>query len=204
MSIKKKESGALHMGLSCIASLEERILNGGAVSEDEALALVRLEGHDIHGLMASANRVRHHFKGNSVNLCSIVSAKSGLCAEDCSFCGQSSHYETGVKTHSMLPADRIAEAAREAEGRGANEFSIVTSGTAVDKDGEIDTLAEALSSMKETTGLERCASLGILDGARLQRLKEAGLQSYHHNLETARSFFPSICTTHDYDDTSPP
>jgi biotin synthase len=100
----------------------------------------------------------------------------------------------------MLEPSAIAEAAVKAERAFVNEFSIVTSGTGVVDDAEIEILSGALREMKKHTSLETCASLGIMTEERLKALKEAGLESFHHNLETARSFFPSICTTHDYDD----
>ena len=129
-----------------------------------------------------------------------MSAKSGLCKEDCTFCSQSVRYSTGAPEFPMVGAGEIAEAARRAERAGANEFSIVTSGTAIDKDRDISTLSDALKSMNTSTDLESCASLGIMKRDTLKKLKEAGLKSYHHNLETSRSFFPKVCTTHSYDE----
>ena len=199
-SIKKRETVDLHMGLTHITSLEERVLNGGTVSEAEALSLIRLEGEDIHNLMASANRIRHHFKGNSVNLCSIVNAKSGLCPEDCSFCGQSAHFETKAPVYDMIEPEKIVEAARKAKEMKSREFSIVTSGKAIEEGDELEKLCSALEQITSEGGLERCASLGIMSRESLIKLKAAGLESFHHNLETARSFFPNICTTHDYED----
>ena len=92
------------------------------------------------------------------------------------------------------------DAAKEAEGFGAREFSIVASGTKIEKGKDVDTLVETLESMKGSVGMERCASLGILSREVLERLKESGLESYHHNLETSRGFFPNVCATHEYDE----
>ncbi|MEE8574294.1 MAG: biotin synthase BioB [Thermodesulfobacteriota bacterium] len=180
--------------------LTKKTLCGEPVTTAEAVELISIADDRIFVLLAYSERVRRHFKGTAVNLCSIVNAKSGICAEDCSFCTQSTHYETGVKTHSMKPASFIVDAAKEAERAGAGEFSIVTSGTGVSGAEDVAVLTEALKTMKSETEMERCASLGITDEAVLKKLKEAGLESYHHNLETARSFFPNICTTHSYED----
>ena len=185
---------------SFIRALEERVLKGGEVSEEEATALIRLEGNDIFDLLASANHIRNHFKGNKVNLCSIINAKSGLCPEDCSFCGQSAHFETKAPVYDMIEPERIVDAAAKAKAMKSREFSIVTSGKSVETKDELDRLCEAISKIREAGGLERCASLGIMPKGSLLKLKEAGLESFHHNLETARSFFPNICTTHDYED----
>jgi len=185
---------------SLILSLEEKVTGGGDLSETEALELIGLEGLDLFELLNSANRLRAFYKGNKVNLCSIVNAKSGLCPEDCSFCAQSAHFKTGAPVYEMMEPDKIAEAARRAGSMRSREFSIVTSGRGVESEEELEKLCSALYKIKSETSLLRCASLGIVSDEALVKLKEAGLQSFHHNLETARSFFPEICSTHDYED----
>ena len=183
-----------------ILELEESILGGYSLTEEEALTLGRLEGEEIYDLMASANRIRRHFKGNRVNLCSIVNAKSGLCPEDCTFCAQSAHFDTKAPVYDMIEPERIVEAAKKAKAMHSREFSIVTSGSSVEEGAELDALCRAIEEISENGGLERCASLGNMSREALLKLKAAGLQSFHHNLETARSFFPKICTTHDYEE----
>ncbi len=183
-----------------LEEITEKALGGAGIGWREAEELVRLGEEGIFQVLPHAERVRRHFKGDEVSLCSIVNAKSGLCGEDCTFCAQSVRYNTGAPTYPMLPAERIVETALEATRWRAREFSIVTSGTKVAKREDVEILERALKLMKERAGLERCASLGILDKETLRRLKEAGLESYHHNLETSRSFFPRVCTTHDYEE----
>src|SRR3989338_530060 len=173
---------------------EEKALSGNGISYDEGCGLINIPDSDIFEILASTDRIRRFFKGNDVNLCSIINAKSGLCSEDCAFCSQSVHYDTGVKTYPMVEHQKIVEAAKGAMQNGAREFSIVTSGTSVGKDTDVNILARTLKEMKAQVALERCASLGIMNEEALRKLKDAGLQSYHHNLETARSFFPNICT----------
>lgn len=177
----------------------EKGLEGIGLSPTEALTLSSVPDDEIYALLAVTERVRRHHLGVEVNLCSIVNAKSGLCKEDCSFCAQSVKYSTGAAEYPMSAPEKIVGAAIEAASFGAREFSIVTSGTAIEKERDITALTEALASMKEGVEMERCASLGILTRETLIKLKEAGLESYHHNLETGRSFFPQVCTTHDYD-----
>lgn len=188
------------MAKDFISGLEEKALKGEGISYEEGCLLINLPDEHLFSLLSSAERIRRAFKANEVNLCSIVNAKSGLCPEDCTFCAQSVHYNTGVKTYPMLDAYKIIEVAKDAVGYGAREFSIVTSGKGVNKEWDVETLIEALAGIRTKTPLERCASLGILTEEVLLRLKEAGLQSYHHNLETARSFFKDVCTTHDYEE----
>jgi len=177
----------------------EKGLDGVGLSAKEALTLSSVPEEEIYGLLAVTEKVRRRHLGTEVNLCSIVNAKSGLCKEDCSFCAQSVKYSTGVTEYPMSAPEKIVGAAVDAAAFGAREFSIVTSGTAIEKERDIAALTEALGSMKESVEMERCASLGILTKETLMKLKEAGLESYHHNLETGRSFFPKVCTTHDYD-----
>ncbi|MFQ5329334.1 MAG: biotin synthase BioB [Thermodesulfobacteriota bacterium] len=183
-----------------LQTIEEKALSGEGISVEDGNRLVHLPDTFLFAILASAERIRRHFKGVDVNLCSIVNAKSGLCAEDCTFCSQSSRYKTGVESYPMIPSDKIVESALAASHHGAREFSIVTSGTGANRTQDVEILTEALGGIKRETNLESCASLGIMKEETLMQLKEAGLHSYHHNLETARSFFPQICTTHDYDD----
>lgn len=174
------------------------VISGEQISYQTACGLMKVEGGMIYDLLAAANRIREHFKGNKVSLCSIVNAKSGRCPEDCAFCGQSAFYNTDATEYGLIEPDIIADAANKAHAMKSREFSIVTSGTRVQNEKELDKLCQALQKIGD--GMERCASLGIMTRGALLKLKEAGLESYHHNLETARSFFPNICTTHDYDD----
>ncbi|MBI5886557.1 MAG: biotin synthase BioB [Deltaproteobacteria bacterium] len=175
-------------------------MNGEGLSLIEARELARLPMSAIYGLLAVTDKVTRRHKGTEVNICSIVNAKSGLCKEDCSFCSQSVKYSTNVTAYPMAATNVIVEAARSAVAGGAREFSIVTSGTRIEKESDVAALVETLKTMKEQVAMERCASLGIVSRDVLTRLKDAGLESYHHNLETSRSFFPKICTTHVYDD----
>ncbi len=175
-------------------------VSGAGISVAEAKDIVRSYPDNFYEILAVTDRVRRRFKGTEINLCSIVNAKSGLCAEDCTFCAQSVRYNTGVETFPLSGPDKVLEAARCAEARGAREFSIVTSGTKIEKERDVALLEETLSAMRRTTPLERCASIGTVGRTTLKRLRDAGLQSFHHNLETSRSFFPNICTTHSYDD----
>lgn len=179
---------------------EAKALKGEGLTYNEGVEFAGIPEREIFDILSVADSVRRHFKDDAINLCSIVNAKSGLCREDCSFCSQSTSHPTAVKTYPMVNSDEIIRSAERAEEAGAGEFSIVTSGTGIDRQRDIEVLTGALKGMAKRTGLERCASLGILTSETLERLKRAGLQSYHHNLETARSFFPNVCTTHNYDE----
>ena len=176
-----------------------RILAGEHLTPDDAVRLTNLrEPTEIFHLMACANRVRGAFLGDRIEFCAIVNAKSGRCSEDCSFCAQSSHYNTSAPTYPLMDVDAMVEAAVKARAAGALRFSIVTSGKGVIRSRDFDTILEALSRIRQE-GLLCCASLGLLDREAARALKQVGVCRYHHNLETSGSFFPNICTTHDYE-----
>lgn len=178
----------------------EYIIEQNGISADEAKHLSGLKQEDLMKLFDVTNALRHHFKGRDINICSIVNAKSGLCPEDCKFCAQSAHYKTEAKNYPLLPAKTIVDKAKHASDWGARGFSIVTSGYGIDNKTDLDGVALALKAITEQTPLYRCASLGILTEHELVHLKNSGLVKYHHNLETSRSLFPEICSTHPYDD----
>ena len=171
------------------------------ISAGEARVLIRHDaGAPLEALMERARAVREAVHGREVALCGITSAKSGRCPEDCGFCSQSAHYpEAQAPVHPLLSADEIVAQAKAAERAGAREFSIVTSGTRVSSEPELAVLEEAIRRVRAETAVEPCASLGLVREQDLARLQAAGLLHYHHNLETARSYFPSVCTTHSYD-----
>jgi biotin synthase len=171
------------------------------ISADEARRLIHhTSGPALEALLARANAVREAVHGSEIALCGITNAKSGRCAEDCGFCSQSAHFpEADAPVYPLVPAEEIVSQARAAERAGAREFSIVTSGTRIAKDEELAVLEDAVRRLRAETAVEPCASLGLVGEAELARLKGAGLMHYHHNLETARSFFENVCTTHTYE-----
>ena len=131
--------------------------------------------------------------------CTIVNAKSGKCPEDCAFCAQSVHHDTGVDTYDLLSAEELEETGLKMAEAGATNYSVVTSGTTLN-DKDIDTVCRVARRLKTKTDLSLCASVGLLTPDAARRLKDSGISRYHHNLETARSYFDHICSTHDYDD----
>jgi biotin synthase len=172
------------------------------ISADEARRLIRHTSEpELSALMARARAVREAVHGNEVSLCGITNAKSGNCGENCAFCSQSAHFEgTGAPVYPMMSPREIADNARAAEAAGAREFSVVTSGTKLSRESDVRALEDALALMKEETTVMRCASLGLMKKPELARLQKAGLQSFHHNLETARSHFDAICTSHSFEE----
>lgn len=181
-----------------IDRLRTAALKGG-ITRAQARSIGRLPVEALPELWAAASAVRDRFKGREIRMCSIVNAKSGRCAENCAFCAQSAHHKTGVKTYPLKSADALVKAGEKAFRNGACEFSIVTSGTAVNER-EVGIIEKAVARLSRKGRRNVCASLGILPPEALGRLKKAGLVHFHHNLETSRGHFANICSTHAYND----
>lgn len=181
---------------SLIVHIGEKVLDGGDITWDEARALTQIEKVDIPLLLAMANKVREKFAGNEVETCEIINARSGACPEDCKFCAQSAHHDAEVAVYPLVSEEEIVAAARRAEEEGAHRFCIVTSGRGMEGDGDFPAILRAIKRIKRETSLEMCCSLGFLEEEHVVALKETGITRYHHNLETGKSFFPRICTTH--------
>jgi len=183
-----------------IDSMVDRALAGEGITREQALLLETFSRDELEALFEGTTRIREKFKGQDVKICSIVNAKSGRCVEDCSFCGQSASFQTSSPEYGLMDVDEIVRAAKEAEAFGSNEFSIVTSGTALNDRQELDRVIEAIRRIKNETRLEVCCSLGLMQVEHLKELKAAGLDRCHHNLETAASHFEKIVSTHSYQD----
>jgi biotin synthase len=153
----------------------------------------------LQEIISQANEVRKQFIGNKLELCNILNARSGLCPEDCKFCAQSARHHADIPTYPLKRKKEIVEAAQKAKDIGAEKFGIVTSGNRL-TDSEVNVVAQAISEIKDRIDIAVCASLGALEKSQLQLLKEAGLSRYHHNIETSRCFYPSIVSTHTFDE----
>lgn len=180
--------------------IAEKILNGEKIDSHQALDILKSTGAQFSSILAGAHLIREKFFGNTMELCSIINAKSGRCSENCAFCAQSAHAETDAPVYPLKTKDEIVEGARQAEAEGSHCYGIVTSGTRVKPGDELTTILDSIREIRNKTAIEPSASLGILDENTAKALADAGCVTYHHNLETARSFFPQICTTHDYED----
>ncbi len=182
-----------------IREITDTILSGGILERQKARDLAFARGADVMDLLAAANRVREHFRGDQVDICSIVNARSGACSEDCRYCAQSAHYDTGSPVYPLLDPREMEEAARAAMQNGACRFCIVTSGRGIDGADELRDICRGIERVG-SLGLSPCATLGTLSVDQLRILRDAGLHRYHHNIETSREFFSEICTTHSFDE----
>lgn len=179
-----------------IRELKKKVINGEKISREEALALYKAP---LDELCAAADEIRAHFCGNGFDLCTIINAKSGKCSENCRYCAQSAHYRGGCEEYPLIDADKALEAAAESKKNGTLRFSLVTSGKRL-SDAEVDKACEIIRRIREECGISVCGSFGLLDAAAFKKLKDAGLERVHNNLESSRGFFSEICTTHTFDD----
>lgn len=168
-----------------------------SISEKELDEIIAWPMEELPLLFAAADRVRRCFFGNTVNPCTLMNVKSGGCSEDCAFCSQSARHATGIAVTPLASADDIRKQAADAAHHGL-PFCVVASGRRLGR-GDVRKIADALAPCACEKRAEWHASLGILDEEDFAVLKKAGVVCYNHNIETARSFFPSIVTTHTYD-----
>jgi biotin synthase len=185
-----------------LTELGRRVMEGGQIDRAEAVWLFNLESAgDIFDLLAWANRIREHFKGNKIHLCSIVNAKAGACSENCSFCAQSSFHQTGSPRYGFVDPEPVQEAAEEANRNGVTAVGIVAAWKGLNEGPLLDEVCDRIRELAEGGKTRPDASLGIIKSQNVaDRLKAAGLECYGHNLETSRRFFPNQCTTHSYED----
>ena len=169
------------------------------ITFEEALALGELTTHEEIGeLVERAWAVRRENFGDSTDMCSLVNAKSGGCAEDCGFCAQSRYAEADTPMHAMMEPEQILEHAKAAEAAGAHRFCMVTQGQGLSKR-DFQKILEGAELVAEKTNLKRCASIGHMSTERAQALREAGIQRVHHNVESARSYYPEVSSTVRYE-----
>lgn len=171
---------------------------GTPVNAETALAILASHADELPEIMAAASAVRTRFHGRRVQLCSILNARSGACPEDCVFCAQSAHHHTAVAAYDLLEPAEILRARGEAAALPIGHYGIVTSGPAAG-DADLERICATVRGA-DPSPVTWCASLGGLGTGELRRLREAGVRRFHHNLETAESHFPEICTTHTYAD----
>ncbi|MCI9575906.1 MAG: biotin synthase BioB [Clostridiales bacterium] len=180
-----------------ITAITESILQGNQLKRGDDCSFL-LET-DLPQLCTQANRLRKHFCGNQVDLCTIINGKSGRCSEDCKFCAQSSHNHSGCSEYAFLDADTIAMDAKKNASQGVHRYSIVTAGRKL-SDADMEKSLAAYRKLRQESSISLCASHGFLSYDQFLALKEAGVNRYHENIETSRRYFPSICTTHSYQD----
>jgi biotin synthase len=178
-----------------IRSCMEKVLTGGSITFEEAEMLLSTE--DIMILADCANTITRTFNSNTVDVEALINAKSGRCPEDCSFCAQSSFYDTGINKYPLLSKEVLVEKAAKAKDAGATSFCLVCAyRDPPEKD--FQQICEAIKEIRSKVHIEVNVSLGFITLARARKLKELGVKRYNHNLEAAESYFSKICNTHHF------
>lgn len=176
-----------------ITDLEQRIVGGARIGYDEALQMLHtLPEEEIFAL---AHRLRTHYQGKRFETCSIMNARSGRCSEDCKWCAQSKFHHTDIRIYPLVNEPEALQEARHNASKNVSRFSLVTSGRSL-TDPEVDKICRIYRSIASQVDIRLCASLGLLSREQFFRLKASGVERYHCNLETAPSYFGTLCTTH--------
>lgn len=176
-----------------IETLKQQVLSGRMIDEEQAKSLAAAS--DKVALYEAAHEITRHFMGNKFDTCSIINAKSGNCSEDCKWCAQSGHYQTNVTLYPLLPAEECIRHATYNYEQGIGRFALVTSGKKV-SDRDLAKITDTVSRIKQHCGIKCCASMGLLSREQLQALYDSGTENYHCNIETAPSYFRTLCSTH--------
>jgi len=179
--------------------LADRILDGHELTVEEGLSILRSDDDELLDLLAATYRVRRHHFGRKVHLYFLKNAKSGLCPEDCGYCSQSIISEAEIPRYALLNEAKLMEGAERAVASQARTYCIVASGRGP-SNREVDHIASTVAKIKDKYGLHICCCLGLLDEEQAVRLKAAGVDRINHNLNTSRSFYDQVCSTHSYED----
>ena len=179
-----------------LQSLTKKVLREEELTRDEALALY---DEELPQLAAAATTIRTRFSGNRFDLCAVVDGKNGRCTEDCAFCAQSRRSRASVASFDLFDKESLLQDALKAASAGVSHYGFVAMGRRLSKN-EVTKVATVFRRLRRETPLHLCLSGGLLDREDLALLKDAGLERLHNNLETSRAFFPTLCTTHSYDE----
>lgn len=180
-------------------SMASKAIQKERLTVEEAESVLLAPQEETLAVVNAAYRVRRHFHGNKVRIHILQNAKSGACPEDCGFCSQSSKFQTPAQQYPLMEVEELVEGARKAKAAGAWKYCMVTA-TRGPSNRDLDVICEATRRIKAEVGVKVCTSLGILTPEKAQRLAEAGVDRFNHNLETSRRLYGEIVSTHSYDD----
>lgn len=181
-----------------IKQFQKKVLDGGLLSKEE---IMQIADAPLEELCMAADEIRRHFCGNAFDICAVISAKGGPCSEDCKFCSQSGKNPSckEVPQFPFLPTENLVEDATQKDKQGIMAYGIVSSGRVLPAQ-DVDRLCASLKELRQKTKLRLCGSLGLLGRDSLEKLREAGLDMVHNNLESSESHFQKMCSTHTYED----
>lgn len=145
-------------------------------------------------------KISSQYVKDTVEFCSLINARNGKCSQNCKYCAQSSHYCTNIESYPLVSIEEVKKVALEAKSHKASRFAIVTSGKTPDEGRDFQIELDMIKEINKIDGLKSCASIGILNEEQAKLLAEAGLKRFHHNINTAKSYYPEVCTTHSWED----
>lgn len=182
-----------------IANCKEKVLSGQKISQEEVKILINVSDTALQFLSDAANEITRKFNGDIVDVETLINAKKGNCPEDCSFCSQSAFYKSGIDTYKLLPSEIIIDNAKKAKENGVKSFCLVCAWRGPSEH-DFEQICDIIQKVNDQVGIEVNCSLGFITEKMAIRLKNLGVKRYNHNLESSRSFFPNICSTHTYQD----
>lgn len=158
--------------------------------------LLRLYNLPLEKLLAESSK----YMSDNIEFCSLINARNGKCSQNCKYCAQSSHYCTNIESYPLVDIQEVIKAAKESKENKVSRFAIVTSGKTPDEGRDFQIELDMIKAINKVGGLKSCASIGILNEEQAKQLAQAGLKRFHHNINTCRSYYPEVCTTHSWDD----
>lgn len=158
--------------------------------------LLKLYNLPLEELLAESSK----YMSDNIEFCSLINARNGKCSQNCKYCAQSSHYCTNIESYPLVDIQEVIKAAKESKENKVSRFAIVTSGKTPDEGRDFQIELDMIKAINEVGGLKSCASIGILNEEQAKQLAQAGLKRFHHNINTCRSYYPEVCTTHSWDD----
>lgn len=182
-----------------IKKCQDKVYSGTTISEEDARTLINLPESKLSIFANAANHITRKFNGLKVDVEQLSNIKKNACSEDCSFCGQSAFYNTGIETYRLPPAEEIVQQAKKAKLENAESYCLVAAWREPSPEDFIE-VCNIIQEINKKVGIKIECSLGFLTKTQAKKLKELGVIRYNHNLETSRSKFPEICSTHTYDD----
>lgn len=199
MSLNLESEPLSRVAVDRYQEMADQVLSGEPLNREQALSILTAPDIDVLSILSAGFRIRHQYFGKSVQLYFLMSAKSGLCPEDCHYCSQSKVSEAPVPKYNILKRDDLMEAARLASERGAKTYCLVISARGPNER-ELNAVEQIVPEIKDKYGLDICACLGLLSKEQADRLKACGVDRVNHNLNTSEDHYADICTTHTYAD----
>jgi len=185
--------------LEFIRECQEKVFSGIGISTEDAEKLFNIPDESIQDLSKCANEITRDFNGDKVDVEQLNNIKKNACSEDCTFCGQSAFFDTGIESYQLPTPDEVVSKAQKAKEEGAESYCLVAAWREPTPK-NFEKVCKIISKVNDKVGISIECSLGFLTIQQAKKLKELHVKRYNHNLETAKSKFPEICTTHTYED----